>query len=143
MTIPAARSKNARAHTLPLPEAAARVITSVPQMAGRDQLFGERAEGGFVSWERFKRLLDERCGVTDWTIHDLRRTAATGMATIGVQPHIIEQILNHQSGHRRGVAGVYNRSSYEREVRAALARCADHVRSLVEKTERKVVPLCG
>jgi integrase len=140
-TIPAARSKNARAHTLPLPEAAARIIASVPQMAERDQLFGERAQRGFVSWEKFKRLLDERCGVTDWTIHDLRRTAATGMATIGVQPHIIEQILNHQSGHKRGVAGIYNRSSYDREVRAALALWADHIRSIVEKSARKIVPL--
>jgi integrase len=140
-TIPAARSKNARAHTLPLSEAAARIIASVPQMAERDQLFGERAARGFVSWEKFKTLLDARCGVSNWTIHDLRRTAATGMATIGVQPHIIEQILNHQSGHKRGVAGIYNRSSYDREVRAALALWSDHVTALVTGGERKVISL--
>jgi hypothetical protein len=63
------------------------------------------------------------------------------MADLGIAPHVIEQILNHQSGHRRGVAGVYNRSSYEREVRAALVLWADHVRSIVEKSERKIVPL--
>jgi integrase len=43
-------------------------------------------------------------------LHDLRRTAATGMADIGVQPHIIEAVLNHQSGHKAGIAGIYNRS---------------------------------
>jgi hypothetical protein len=62
------------------------------------------------------------------------------MADIGIQPHIIEQILNHQSGHKRGPAGIYNRSSYEREVRAALALWADHVRTLVEGGGRKIIP---
>jgi hypothetical protein len=63
------------------------------------------------------------------------------MADLGIQPHVIEQILNHQSGHRRGVAGIYNRSSYEREVKAALALWADHVRSLVNGGEHKIVAL--
>ena len=63
------------------------------------------------------------------------------MADLGVQPHIIEQILNHQSGHKAGLAGIYNRSSYEREARAALALWANHVRTLVEGGERKVVPM--
>jgi len=57
-----------------------------------------------------------------------------------VQPHIIEEILGHTSGHKSGVAGIYNRSVYEREVRAALALWQDHVRTLVEGGERKVVP---
>jgi hypothetical protein len=61
------------------------------------------------------------------------------MADLGVAPHIIETILNHQSGHRAGVAGIYNRSSYEREVRTALALWADHVHTLVEGGERKVI----
>jgi hypothetical protein len=61
------------------------------------------------------------------------------LANIGVQPHIIEQILNHQSGHKRGVAGVYNRSPYEREVRDAMIRWSDHIRAVVEGTEQQVV----
>jgi integrase len=141
-TLPAARSKNARAHTLPLPDVAARIIASVPQIAGRDQLFGERSAGGFTNWSKAKRLLDARCTVADWTLHDMRRSAATKMADIGIQPHIIEQILNHQSGHKRGVAGIYNRSSYAREVAAALTLWADHVSALVEGTlERKIIAL--
>ena len=69
---------------------------------------------------------------TPWRVHDIRRSVATGMADIGIEPHVIEEILNHRSGHRRGVAGVYNRSPYEKAVRLALARWADHVLALVE-----------
>ena len=109
-------------------------------MVGRDQLFGERSDLGFTQWGA-KRDLDARLGesVKPWTLHDLRRTFATGMADIGVQPHVIEAVLNHVSGHKVGVAGIYNRSSYEREVRAALALWADHVRAIVEGGERKVL----
>ena len=72
-------------------------------------------------------------------LHDLRRTVATKMADLGVQPHIIEEILNHRGGHKAGIAGIYNRSSYEREVKAALLTWADYVRALVDGGERKVV----
>jgi len=96
---------------------------------------------GFTGWSIGKRMMDERLGLPAWTHHDIRRSAATHMANIGIQPHIIEAVLNHQSGHRRGVAGIYNRSPYEREVRAALALWSDHVRALVEGSERKIVPL--
>jgi hypothetical protein len=73
-------------------------------------------------------------------VHDVRRSVATKMADIGVQPHIIEAVLNHYSGHRAGVAGTYNRSSYAREVKAALAMWADHIRALVDGGERKILP---
>ena len=61
------------------------------------------------------------------------------MADIGVQPHVIEAALNHVSGHKAGVAGIYNRSTYSVEMRAALALWADHLRTLVDGSERKVV----
>ena len=140
-TLPAERSKNGKAHKLPLMPMALAIIKGVPKMVSRDQLFGTRAGSGFASWDRGKVALDERSGVTDWTPHDIRRSVATKMADIGVQPHIIEQILNHQSGHKAGPAGIYNRSSYEREVRNALALWEDHVRTLVAGGERKVVPI--
>jgi integrase len=138
-TLPAERSKNDRKHTLPLAPMALDIIKDVPRMVGRDQLFGVRSDAGFSTWDRHKDSLDQRSGINGWTPHDLRRTVATRMADIGVQPHIIEQILNHQSGHKAGPAGIYNRSSYEREVRAALALWEDHVRTIVEGGERKVV----
>jgi integrase len=137
-TIPAARTKNARAHALPLPRMALDIIESVPCMVGRDQLFGVRGHG-FTMWTVCKRELDARAGVAAWHIHDLRRTAATRMNDLGVQPHIVEVVLNHHSGFRSGVAGVYNRASYTAEVRAALALWADHLRALVEGGERRVL----
>jgi integrase len=141
--IPGARAKNGRRHTLPLSPPTLNVIESVPHRVGRDQLFGDRGDAGFGAWSRDKRALDERLGdqVAKWTLHDLRRSAATRMADLGVQPHIIEAVLNHYSGHRAGPAGIYNRSSYEREMKNALALWADHVRTLIEGGERKVIAM--
>jgi integrase len=119
-TLPADRSKNGRAHTLPLMPMVREIIDPIPRMVGRDQLFGRRA-GGFTNWTLPKPVLDERSKVADWVVHDIRRTVSTGMADIGVLPHIIEATLNHYSGHRGGVGGVYNRSVYPRDIRAALA----------------------
>lgn len=140
--LPGERSKNKKPHTLPLPPLAWDIINSVPRMANRDYLFGVRAEG-FRAWAQYKRALDQALGdaVGSWTVHDLRRTTATKMADLGIAPHVIEQILNHQSGHKSGIAGVYNKSSYEREVRAALLLWSDCVRALAEGGERKVVAL--
>ena len=103
-------------------------------------LFGVRADSGFCDWHAAKRALDQKLGdsVARFLLHDIRRTVATRLADLGVQPHVIEQILNHQSGHKAGIAGIYNRSSYEREVKAALAMWADQVRALVEGSERVV-----
>jgi integrase len=140
-TVPAARSKNKKPHTLPLMPMALAIIKTVPRLAARDQLFGSRCVDGFTAWVREKRRLDQRSGVTGWTTHDIRRSVATKLADIGVMPHVVEEILNHRSGHRSGVAGTYNRSVYEREVRAALAMWEDHVRALAGGVRRKVIPL--
>src|SRR5262245_12524083 len=141
--LPKERVKNAREHLLPLPALALSVLETVPRVMNRDCLFGERSGGGFTLWAAAKAALDTRLGdqVRKWVLHDLRRTLATRLCDLGAAPHVVEQILNHQSGHRAGIVGVYNRSSYEREVRAALALWAEHVRALVEGGERKVVPL--
>jgi integrase len=137
-TLPASRSKNKRALTLPLMPTALAIVRQVPRMVSRDQLFGERA-AGFTSWARNKPALDQRSGVTGWRVHDIRRSVATRMADVGIAPHIIEAILNHHSGHRAGPAGIYNRSNYPNEVRAALALWEDHLRSITEGGERKVL----
>jgi integrase len=131
--LPATRSKNRHAHTITLPPAALAIIGAVPRTE-REHLFGSRAGAGFTSWPWRKLELDRRLAdaVKPWRVHDLRRTVATGMADIGIEPHVIEAALNHHSGHRRGVAGIYNRSSYERAVKAALVRWSEHVLALVE-----------
>jgi integrase len=141
-TIPASRTKNGRALTLPLTDMVLAILEGVPHRAGRDQLFGERHQGGFCAWHTNKRLLDTKTGIVKaWNLHDLRRSVATRMADLGVAPHVIEEILNHTSGHKAGVAGIYNRSSYEREVKHALAMWADHVNALVIGDERKLIQL--
>ena len=73
-------------------------------------------------------------------MHDIRRSVATRMADLGVEPHIIEAAINHQSGHKAGVAGTYNRSRYEKQVRAALSIWCSHLESIISGSERKVVP---
>jgi integrase len=75
-------------------------------------------------------------GVSDWRFHDLRRTAASGMARIGVAPHVIEKVLNHVSGQISGVAAVYNRHGYDAEKRNALELWAEHVTQLVATGKR-------
>jgi hypothetical protein len=80
--------------------------------------------------------------VTDWTLHDLRRTGATRMADLGVHPHVIGAVLNHISGHKAGVAGIYNRSTYAAEKRAALDMWGSHVMTLLARADgANVTPL--
>jgi integrase len=131
-TIPAARAKNGQQHVLPLPPLALEIIASTPRIVGRDYLFGPRA-AGFTSWNRPKQMLVARLGnqVEPWTLHDLRRTFCTRLADLGVLPHVIEAAVNHQSGHKRGPAGIYNRSVYTNEVRAALLLWDKHIRELI------------
>ena len=85
-----------------------------------------------VRWLGYaKRNLDHRSGVANWVLHDLRRSVATGMADLGVQPHVVEVVLNHIGGFRAGVGGVYNRSPYEREKREALELWDRHIVQIV------------
>jgi integrase len=138
-TLPRERSKNGKSHTLPLTSLMLSIIESVPRRDRFDILFGFRR--GFTGWSIGKRALDQQLGLPHWTHHDIRRSVATGLANLGVQPHVVEEILNHQSGHKKGPAGVYNRSAYANEVRAALLVWSDHVRMLVEGGKRKIVPI--
>ena len=133
-TLPAARSKNGKPHAVPISTQMDALLRAQPRISGTDLVFpGER--GVFSGWSKSKARLDRGCGVSDWTLHDLRRTAATGMAELGVAPHIIEAVLNHASGHRAGVAGVYNQARYANETRRALDLWGVHVASIVDGRE--------
>jgi integrase len=140
LCIPGARTKNHRDLLLPLPPSAVAILEAVTRRESRDLIFG-RGGGSFSGWDAAKTALDARIAtaagkpLAPWRLHDVRRSVATHMAELGVQPHIIEAVLSHVSGHKAGVAGIYNRAPYGREVKAALALWADHVRSLVEGTE--------
>jgi len=120
--LPAHRTKNKRKHELPLSRQALAILSRQPRRAS---LFSKTE--GFKNWDKGKARLDRRLGIAPWRLHDLRRTAATGMAELGVQPHIIEAVLNHVSGHKAGVAGIYNRARYADEMRTALQKWADHI----------------
>jgi integrase len=122
-----ARTKNKRRHELPLSTQALAILARRPRRNSSAFVFGSTQSQGWSNWSRAKADLDQRARIADWTLHDLRRTCATGMAELGVQPHIIEAVLNHVSGHKAGVAGIYNRAKYEGEMRSALQRWADHV----------------
>ncbi len=136
-TLPASRSKNGKPHVVPLAPAALAILDAIPQRVGRDLIFGSAA-GGFKGYGANKLTLDKAMAASlkanlPWRIHDLRRTAATGMGDLGVQPHVVEAVLNHASGSKAGVAGTYNRSLYAAEKRAALDLWAEHVMSLVSE----------
>jgi integrase len=134
IALPAERTKNARAHIVPLSEAAKAILAAFNSV-DRTCVFG-RYSPGFQGWSKAKEALDARIAAAGadlphWTPHDLRRTVATRMAELGVQPHVIEAVLNHVSGHKSGVAGIYNRATYDREKREALNLWAGHVKRLV------------
>jgi integrase len=122
------RTKNGRQHEIPLSRQALPVVERQPRRNSSPFLFSDKR--GFNDWDGGKQQLDKRVGIAPWTLHDLRRTCATGMAELGVQPHIIEAVLNHVSGHKAGVAGIYNRARYEADMRDALQRWADHIEQI-------------
>jgi integrase len=97
-------------------------------------------------WTELKAGLDARIRkagtiMEPWVHHDIRRSVATHLAEIGTPPHIIEATLNHVSGHKAGVAGIYNRSEYDLQKRQALARWGEHLLDIVHGRDAKVVPL--
>jgi integrase len=148
ITITAARAKNGRSLTLTLPRVALELLRAVPRRDGHQALFGS-GDDGFASWSYVTDALNARILVAEgqplphWTLHDIRRSVATHMADdeIGVQPHIIEALLNHVSGHKRGVAGIYNRARYDREIASALQLWSEHLAAIIEGRKSKVVPL--
>jgi integrase len=119
------RTKNKRKHELPLSRQACAILERRPRRNSSGFLFSDVQ--GYKDWDSAKIRLDKRLHIADWHIHDLRRTCATGMAELGTQPHIIEAVLNHASGHKAGVAGIYNRAKYSDEMRSALQKWADHL----------------
>ena len=140
IVLPSSRTKNGRAHVVPLSELAKTIVNQFGR-DGRQCVFGT-TDSGFFNWAKSKQALDARvANVNGWTLHDLRRTVATRMAELGVQPHIIEAVLNHVSGHKGGVAGIYNRATYDKEKREALNLWAEHVMASVEGRTAVVVPM--
>ena len=151
LVLPPPRVKNWREHVLPLSDAAVTILSETPKWEGNDYVFGQSGSSGYSGWSQPKRRLDQRinaarqqCGdepMPDWRLHDLRRTAASGMARLGVALPVIERVLNHVSGSFAGIVGVYQRHTFENEMRAALELWGKHVLSVCERSEHP--PLAG
>lgn len=168
-TIPREKAKNDRTHEVHLSELAIEIVHELPRMsrlkadAGASEpspyaftTNGERPVSGF---SKAKARLDghmllllragfeqsgadpENAKLEGWILHDLRRTAATGMARLNIAPHVVDRILNHVSGTISGVAAVYNRHAYLEERKAALEAWGRYVQSLVRPTPGNIVPL--
>jgi len=138
-SLPGSRTKNGLPHLVPLSRQAVALLRARRREAqerteGRDLVFGA-GEGAFSGWSRSKVRLDKRCGVTAWTLHDIRRSVVTGMNELGIAPHVAEAAVNHISGEaKRGVAGTYNRAQYLAERTRALQVWADHLTSAPART---------
>jgi len=137
ISLPGSRTKNGRPHDVPMTATVRQILQSQPKSEDREFVFG-KGSGPFSGLSRCKERLDQRItemngekALPHWVHHDLRRSAATRMADIGIQPHIIEAVLNHVSGHKGGIAGIYNRAQYSAEKAQALARWNTHVVALV------------
>jgi integrase len=135
-TIPASRAKNGVAHVVPLSPQAQTVLRAASRVKREaddslDLVFpGE--PGVFSGWSKSKGRLDGRIGVNGWTLHDLRRTTATGLQKLGVRLEVTESVLNHVSGSRAGVTGIYQRHDWAEEKRAALNAWGEHIAAIVE-----------
>ena len=120
-------NKSNRAHVVPLSPQAVSVLKRLPRLS-EEFVFpargSDRAISGFSKW---KKKLDQLSRTNDWTLHDLRRTTATKLAQLGIEPHVTEFVLNHSSRMMTGVASVYNRHAYIDEKRQALERWANHL----------------
>jgi integrase len=127
-TIASAMAKNGKANVVPLCEAARALLPAGP---GAGLIFPGQRGSPFNGWSKAKADLDRVAGVADWRIHDIRRTVATGLQRLGVRFEVTEAVLNHISGSRGGVAGIYQRHEWTTEKRAALAGWAGEVASIV------------
>jgi integrase len=149
-TIPGTVAKNGNAHAVPLSGMAVELLESVPKITPKGLVFTTTRVTPISGFSRAKKRLDNEIlaamreqavkrkeepekvkALPEWRLHDLRRTAATGMASLRIPPHIVEAVLNHKSGTVSGVAAVYNRFDYADEKRAALEAWASKMQSLL------------
>ncbi len=149
-TIPRARAKNGVQHVVPLGRQCHEVFKALPRV-GEKFVFTTNARNPISGFSQIKVALDKRVTALNggeplahWTLHDLRRTAATGMARLGIALPVIERTLNHVSGAFRGIVSVYQHHDYADEKRHALEVWASFVERLVaEDAGGNVVPRRG
>jgi integrase len=153
-TLPRHKAKNDRVHEVQLSDAAIEVLRSLPRM-GDGLVFTTTGKRPISGFSKAKRRLDaamhkanrvelstkKGTSIPEWTLHDLRRTAATGMAKLKISPHVTDKVLNHVSGTISGVAAIYNRFEYLDERRDALDAWSRHVGNLIVPADTNVITL--
>ena len=151
-TLPPERVKNSERHGVPLSQPAIEILSALPRISTtKGIVFTTRRDVAVSGFSRAKDRLDvamagavpaDAPSISHWTFHDIRRTAASGMARLGILLPVIEKVLNHKSGTFRGIVGVYQRHSFSEEKRAALEAWSRHVESVISGTPpANVVPL--
>jgi integrase len=141
--IPAERSKNGKPHVVPLSAFALEILNDVPRFLDCDYVFTTTRRSGVSGFSKMLRRLSEGSQTSGWRLHDLRRTAASGMARARVAPHVVEKVLNHVSGTISGVAAVYNRYGYDHEKRAALDEWSIVLTKLSRVTKPRLNGTCA
>src|SRR5262249_60114954 len=122
-----------KAHIVHLSELAWKVIEAC---SARPYVFGTATGKRFQQFGRGKRGIDKLCGVAGWRLHDLRRTIVSGMARLGIPPHVADKILNHQAGPIPGVAAVFQRHDFLAKRKEALNRWGEHVSDILQAKVR-------
>jgi integrase len=130
-TLPKSRTKNAKEHVVHLSEQSMAVLKRVDRNGSF--VFSVLGTKSFQEFSKDKRRLDQLSGVTGWRLHDLRRTCVSGMARLGIAPHVADKILNHQAGTISGVAAVYQRHEFLPERRQALDLWGVHVDAILSE----------
>jgi integrase len=136
-TLPREATKADRAHEVPLSPLALEVLEAVPHTG--DYVFTTNGTTPVSGFGKAKGRADKLSEVTGWRLHDLRRTAASQMAKLGIAPHVVEKILNHSTGQISGVAAVYNRHAYTEEKRDALNIWSQQLEALVRPGDDNIV----
>lgn len=153
-TIPGVRTKNSKTHIVPLSEPVRELLRdllpeddkearrALAEMKLKSALVFPGKRGSYSGWSKSKTDLDLACGVAGWRLHDLRRTLATGLQRLGVRLEVTEAVLNHISGSRAGIVGIYQRHDWANEKRSALQAWASHLLAIADDREQdaKVTP---
>jgi integrase len=135
-TLPGSLTKNKRDHTFPIGTMARSIIDNIPHDS--DFLFpAQRGNTVFGGWSKQKMALDGLCGIDPWTLHDLRRTFAHQWQRLGIKIEHTEAALNHISGTRGGIVGVYQTYNYEIELRTCYAQWEGRLQSILRNSEQK------
>lgn len=137
--LPAEITKNGRKHSIPIGSSAIDILKGISRFQDNLYVFpaqrmSRETTTTFAGWGKPKTRFDDECGVTGWVLHDLRRCFAVGLQKLGTRLETIEVLLNHVSGSRAGIVGVYQRYGWEAEAREAMLRWEAFLATLLPPT---------